>query len=118
LNVRIETKTLDNVVLTAVVSVQYQVLRDKTYDAFYALTNPVQQITAHVYDVRCCYCNCNCICSVVAVVGVLHVILYVGCFPPSSHFQLLNDSTVFQKYIINDLGDAIRITKLGIRCSF
>jgi SPFH domain / Band 7 family len=102
LNVRIETKTLDNVFLTAVVSVQYQVLRDKTYDAFYALTNPVQQITAHVYDVRCwcCYCNCNCICSVVVVVvGVLHVILYFGCFPPSSHFQLLNDSTIFQKNI-------------------
>jgi regulator of protease activity HflC (stomatin/prohibitin superfamily) len=51
LNVRVETKTLDNVFLTAVVSVQYQVLREKVYDAFYALTNPAQQITAHVYDV-------------------------------------------------------------------
>jgi regulator of protease activity HflC (stomatin/prohibitin superfamily) len=51
LNVRVETKTLDNVFLEAVVSVQYQVLRDKCYEAFYALTNPVQQITAHVYDV-------------------------------------------------------------------
>lgn len=52
LNVRVETKTLDNVFLEAVVSVQYQVLRDKCYEAFYALTNPLQQITAHVYDVR------------------------------------------------------------------
>ncbi|KAL7576043.1 hypothetical protein ACA910_000830 [Epithemia clementina (nom. ined.)] len=51
LNVRVETKTMDNVFLTAVVSVQYQVLRDKVYEAFYALTNPNQQITAHVYDV-------------------------------------------------------------------
>lgn len=51
LNVRVETKTLDNVFLEAVVSVQYQVLRDKCYEAFYSLTNPVQQITAHVYDV-------------------------------------------------------------------
>lgn len=51
LNVRVETKTLDNVFLVAVVSVQYQVLRDKCYEAFYALTNPVEQITAHVYDV-------------------------------------------------------------------
>lgn len=51
LNVRVETKTLDNVFLTAVVSVQYQVLRDKVYEAFYALTNPERQITAHVYDV-------------------------------------------------------------------
>jgi regulator of protease activity HflC (stomatin/prohibitin superfamily) len=51
LNVRVETKTSDNVFITAVVSVQYQVLRDKVYEAFYALTNPAQQITAHVYDV-------------------------------------------------------------------
>jgi regulator of protease activity HflC (stomatin/prohibitin superfamily) len=36
LNARDETKTLDNVFLTAVVSVQYQVLRDKTYDALLA----------------------------------------------------------------------------------
>lgn len=51
LNVRVETKTLDNVFLTAVVSVQYQVLREKCFEAFYALTNPSQQITAHVFDV-------------------------------------------------------------------
>jgi regulator of protease activity HflC (stomatin/prohibitin superfamily) len=56
LNVRVETKSLDNVFLTAVVSVQYQVLRDKCYEAFYELTNPAQQITAHVYDVRVCVC--------------------------------------------------------------
>ena len=52
LNVRVETKTLDNVFLNAVVSVQYQVLREKCFEAFYSLTNPPQQITAHVYDVR------------------------------------------------------------------
>ncbi|CAJ1963839.1 unnamed protein product [Cylindrotheca closterium] len=51
LDVRVETKTLDNVFLTAVVSVQYQVLRENILEAFYALTNPAQQITAHVYDV-------------------------------------------------------------------
>mmetsp|Transcript_16079 Transcript_16079/g.21020 ORF Transcript_16079/g.21020 Transcript_16079/m.21020 type:complete len:279 (+) Transcript_16079:258-1094(+) len=51
LNVRVETKTLDNVFITAVVSVQYQVLRENVYEAFYSLTNPSQQITAHVYDV-------------------------------------------------------------------
>jgi len=51
LNVRVETKTLDNVFITAVVSVQYCVLGEKVFDAFYELTNPVQQITAHVYDV-------------------------------------------------------------------
>eukprot|EP00586_Coscinodiscus_wailesii_P022779 CAMPEP_0172496126 /NCGR_PEP_ID=MMETSP1066-20121228/81846_1 /TAXON_ID=671091 /ORGANISM="Coscinodiscus wailesii, Strain CCMP2513" /LENGTH=254 /DNA_ID=CAMNT_0013268249 /DNA_START=206 /DNA_END=970 /DNA_ORIENTATION=+ len=51
LDVRVESKTLDNVFLVAAVSVQYQVLREKAYEAFYALTNPHQQITAHVYDV-------------------------------------------------------------------
>jgi regulator of protease activity HflC (stomatin/prohibitin superfamily) len=45
LDVRVETKTLDNVFLTAVVSVQYQVLRENVFEAFYALTNPAQQIT-------------------------------------------------------------------------
>ena len=45
IDVRVETKTLDNVFLTAVVTVQYQVLRENVYEAFYALTNPVQQIT-------------------------------------------------------------------------
>jgi len=29
----------------AVVSVQYQVLRENVFEAFYALTNPAQQIT-------------------------------------------------------------------------
>uniref|UniRef100_A0A6U3U7Z4 Band 7 domain-containing protein n=1 Tax=Skeletonema marinoi TaxID=267567 RepID=A0A6U3U7Z4_9STRA len=51
LDVRVETKTKDNVFLTTVVSVQYQVIREKAYQAFYALTNTQQQITAHIYDV-------------------------------------------------------------------
>lgn len=51
LDVRVETKTLDNVFLTAVVSIQFQVLQEKVYDAFYALSDPRRQITAHVYDV-------------------------------------------------------------------
>jgi regulator of protease activity HflC (stomatin/prohibitin superfamily) len=51
LDVRVETKTKDNVFLTAVVSVQYQVEREKVWEACYHLTNPTQQITAHVYDV-------------------------------------------------------------------
>ena len=45
LDVRLETKTLDNVFLEAIVSVQYQVLRERVEDAYYALTNPTQQIT-------------------------------------------------------------------------
>jgi len=51
LNVKVETKTLDNVFITSVVTVQYQVLRESVFEAFYSLTNPVQQMTAHVYDV-------------------------------------------------------------------
>lgn len=51
LDVRVETKTMDNVFITAVVSIQYQVLQEKVYEAFYALTDPRRQITAHVFDV-------------------------------------------------------------------
>jgi len=51
LDVRVETKTLDNVFITAVVTIQYQVLQEKVYEAFYALTDPQRQITAHVFDV-------------------------------------------------------------------
>jgi len=51
LDVKVETKTLDNVFLQTVVSVQYQILQEKVFEAFYALSNPTTQITAHVYDV-------------------------------------------------------------------
>mmetsp|Transcript_29878 Transcript_29878/g.63439 ORF Transcript_29878/g.63439 Transcript_29878/m.63439 type:complete len:281 (+) Transcript_29878:169-1011(+) len=51
LDVRVETKTKDNVFVSTVVSIQYQVIREKVYQAFYSLTNTQQQITAHVYDV-------------------------------------------------------------------
>jgi len=51
LDVKVETKTLDNVFIQTMVSIQYQVLPDKAYEAYYELTNPAQQITAHVYDV-------------------------------------------------------------------
>jgi regulator of protease activity HflC (stomatin/prohibitin superfamily) len=51
LDVRVETKTLDNVFITAVVTIQYQILQEKVYEAFYALTDPSRQITAHVFDV-------------------------------------------------------------------
>eukprot|EP00554_Chaetoceros_debilis_P005374 CAMPEP_0194073062 /NCGR_PEP_ID=MMETSP0149-20130528/613_1 /TAXON_ID=122233 /ORGANISM="Chaetoceros debilis, Strain MM31A-1" /LENGTH=278 /DNA_ID=CAMNT_0038753017 /DNA_START=102 /DNA_END=938 /DNA_ORIENTATION=+ len=51
LDVSLETKTMDNVFVTAVVSIQFQVLEEKAWNAFYALTDPRRQITAHVYDV-------------------------------------------------------------------
>lgn len=50
LDVRVETKTKDNVFVLVVVSVQYHVLAQKVVDAFYKLQNPQEQITAYVFD--------------------------------------------------------------------
>jgi len=50
LDVRIETKTKDNVFAIIVVSVQYYVLPSKVVDAFYRLQNPQAQITSFVFD--------------------------------------------------------------------
>ncbi len=51
LDVDVETKTQDNVFVRVIVSVQYYVLKDKVYDAFYKLDDPVNQIKAFVFDV-------------------------------------------------------------------
>ncbi len=51
LDVIVETKTKDDVFVRLKISVQFQVLRDKVYDAFYRLENPHDQITAYVFDV-------------------------------------------------------------------
>lgn len=51
LKVDVETKTKDNVFITATVMIQFQILQEKVYEAFYALTDPSRQITAHVFDV-------------------------------------------------------------------
>jgi regulator of protease activity HflC (stomatin/prohibitin superfamily) len=51
LDVIIETKTLDDVFVRLKVSVQYKVIRDKVYDAFYKLDYPHEQITSYVFDV-------------------------------------------------------------------
>lgn len=50
LDVRVETKTKDNVFVLVVVSVQYHVITGKVVDAFYRLQNPQEQITAYVFD--------------------------------------------------------------------
>ena len=50
LDVRVETKTKDNVFVFVVVSVQYFVIPAKVVDAFYRLQNPQEQITAYVFD--------------------------------------------------------------------
>ena len=51
LDVIIETKTLDDVFVRLKVSVQYRVLAQKVYDAFYKLDYPHEQITSYVFDV-------------------------------------------------------------------
>jgi regulator of protease activity HflC (stomatin/prohibitin superfamily) len=51
LDVTIETKTRDNVFVTMVVSVQYQVQETKAFTAFFKLSDPRSQITAFVCDV-------------------------------------------------------------------
>lgn len=50
LDVRVETKTKDNVFVFVIVSVQYYVIPEKVVDAFYRLQNPQGQITSFVFD--------------------------------------------------------------------
>ena len=51
LDVIVETKTLDDVFVKLKVSVQYKVIYEKVYDAFYKLDYPHDQITSYVFDV-------------------------------------------------------------------
>jgi regulator of protease activity HflC (stomatin/prohibitin superfamily) len=51
LDVKIETKTEDNVFVQMVVAVQFYVLPEKVYDAFYRLDDARRQITSYVFDV-------------------------------------------------------------------
>ncbi|MEL6810888.1 MAG: SPFH domain-containing protein [Bacteroidota bacterium] len=51
LDVLVETKTKDDVFVRLKISVQYQVIKDKVYEAFYKLENPQDQITSYVFDV-------------------------------------------------------------------
>lgn len=51
LDVEVETKTRDNVFVRVVVSVQYFVLPNKIYEAFYSLDDAEKQVTSFVFDV-------------------------------------------------------------------
>ena len=51
LDVIVETKTKDDVFVKLKVSVQYKVIEDNVYDAFYKLDFPQDQITSYVFDV-------------------------------------------------------------------
>lgn len=51
LDVIVETKTKDDVFVHLKISVQFQILHDKVYEAFYKLQNPHEQITSFIFDV-------------------------------------------------------------------
>ncbi len=51
LDVRVETKTKDNVFVHVMVVVQYFAIPERVADSFYKLTNTDQQITSFVFDV-------------------------------------------------------------------
>jgi len=51
LDVVVETKTFDDVFVKLKVSVQFLVLKESVYDAFYKLENPHDQITSYIFDV-------------------------------------------------------------------
>jgi regulator of protease activity HflC (stomatin/prohibitin superfamily) len=48
--VNVETKSKDNVFVTIPVSVQYQVVDSKVFDAYYKLSNPQSQIESYVFN--------------------------------------------------------------------
>jgi regulator of protease activity HflC (stomatin/prohibitin superfamily) len=50
LDVMCDTKTKDNVFVQLQISVQYQVIKEQVYDAFYKLTDSRTQIMSYVYD--------------------------------------------------------------------
>jgi regulator of protease activity HflC (stomatin/prohibitin superfamily) len=51
LDVKVETKTKDNVFVDIMVSVQYRILASKIFEAFYVLEDPDTQIKSFVFDV-------------------------------------------------------------------
>lgn len=51
LDVEVETKTMDDVFVTIIASVQYRILPNSVYEAFYTLDNAEAQIQAFVFDV-------------------------------------------------------------------
>ena len=50
LDVNVETKTLDDVFVDLKISVQYRVLKDKVYEAYYELEDPHGQVASYIFD--------------------------------------------------------------------
>ncbi|WP_185873889.1 SPFH domain-containing protein [Blattabacterium cuenoti] len=51
LDIIVDTKTKDNVFVKVKISVQFQVIKNKVYEAFYKLDNSLSQITSYIFDV-------------------------------------------------------------------
>ncbi|ACX83689.1 membrane protease protein family protein [Blattabacterium sp. (Periplaneta americana) str. BPLAN] len=51
LDILVDTKTKDNVFVKVKISVQFQVIKNKVYEAFYKLDNSHSQITSYIFDV-------------------------------------------------------------------
>ena len=51
LDVIVETKTFDDVFVKMKVSVQFLILKESVFEAFYKLENPHDQITSYIFDV-------------------------------------------------------------------
>ena len=51
LSIKVETKTKDNVFVAVFVAVQYSVIPEKVFEAYYNLDVPTKQLTAYVFDV-------------------------------------------------------------------
>jgi regulator of protease activity HflC (stomatin/prohibitin superfamily) len=50
LDVDVETKTLDDVFVNLKISVQYRIINNKVYEAFYELEDPHGQIASYIFD--------------------------------------------------------------------
>src|SRR4028119_2079881 len=50
LQVSVETKTRDDVFVQLLIAVQYFVIPERVKEAFYELSNPIQQIESYVFD--------------------------------------------------------------------
>ncbi|WP_185882455.1 SPFH domain-containing protein [Blattabacterium cuenoti] len=51
LDILVDTKTKDNVFIKVKISVQFKVIKNKVYEAFYKLDNSNAQITSYIFDV-------------------------------------------------------------------
>ena len=50
MQVSVETKTLDDVFVKLLIAVQYQVIPQRAKEAFYELSDPLQQIESYIFD--------------------------------------------------------------------